>query len=41
VREVAIGMATQLKLKNPGDVVTLKCTETESVMTVLPDGRLG
>jgi len=41
VRESAIGMAQQLKFKNPGDVVTVKCTETGSAITVLPDGRLG
>jgi hypothetical protein len=40
VRESAIGMAQNLKFKNPGDVVTVKCTETGSVITVLPDGRL-
>ena len=40
VRESAIGMATQLKAKNPSEVVTVKCTETGSVMTVLPDGSL-
>jgi len=41
VKAVALAMAQDLKVKNPGEVVTMQCTETAQVWTVLPDGRVG
>jgi hypothetical protein len=38
--QAAIGVACNLKQREPDAVVTIQSTETGEVRTVLPDGRL-